>query len=76
MDWQGGLPVHVGRVAWQGENLNLHFRICAGAESSLIYVKISGACMKNVTVFGTKGGTGKSMLACHLAVSFIDRGHP
>lgn len=32
--------------------------------------------MKNVTVFGTKGGTGKSMLACHLAISFIDRGIP
>lgn len=32
--------------------------------------------MANVTVFGTKGGTGKSMLACHLAVSFIDRGIP
>lgn len=32
--------------------------------------------MSNVTVFGTKGGTGKSMLACHLAVSFMDRGIP
>jgi cellulose biosynthesis protein BcsQ len=32
--------------------------------------------MSNVTVFGTKGGTGKSMLACHLTVSFLDRGIP